>query len=405
MATGSSRAPSPRRLAAWGGGGALAAAAVLMLWWGHRRPSHAGTSAPTSSGAPAAKRGDDPAQPVALPPSARSNNPLATEVVARTRIDPDLELVGSVAFDEDRYALVGPPIAGRVIRLLVAPGEQVRRGRVLAEIDSAEVGRAQADLLVARARARLSRANLKRERSLAAERVSSTRDRELAEAQAATDAAEVRAAEQRLAALGLGQREVGASDWKHAGRLPLRSPIDGVVLQREVTIGQAVEAHTEAFRVADLSRLWVQLDVYEKDLEHVHRDQRVVLRTESLPGARFEARVAWVDPRIDETTRSARVRIEFDNHEGHLRPGQFVTARLTGGGGTVDAALALPRSAVVSIDGRSAVFVSTSGDRWLRRNVELGRAGGGLIEIRSGLVGGERVVTNGAFLLKSALAR
>ena len=381
------------------------------------RPSSGG--APAAPGTPPAARTASPVSAAAaaprvdggvtLPDRARDKNPVAVRAVEKVRLAPDLDLVGSATFDGDRYAMVGPLIAGRITALKARPGDAVRAGQVLAEIDSAEVGQAQAAYLSAAARANTSQANARRERDLHAQRVSSAREREVAEAQATSDAAELRAAEQRLLALGLGRSEIAAAakGRARAGRLALRAPISGVVLQRSITVGQAVEAHTDAFRVADLGHLWVMLDVFEKDLEHVHVGQRAELRTESLPGVVLESRVAYVEPRIDEATRTARVRIEFENRGGRLRPGQFVTAHLSGSGTAAqgEPVVAVPRSAIVTIEGRPVVFVAGPGSAYSRRSVELGRSGGGLVEVRAGLAPGEQVVTDGAFLLKSELAR
>lgn len=376
------------------------------------RTTPGASSAPTEGKSPVAAASAAPRIDggVAIVDKARDKNPIVVRPVEKVQLAPDLDLVGSATFDGDRYAVVGPLIAGRVTALKARPGDTVRAGQVLAEIDSAEVGQAQAAYLSALAHANTSRANVKRERELHAQKVSSTREREVAEAQAASDTAELRAAEQRLQALGLGRGEISAAAGgkSRAGRLALRSPIGGVVLQRSITVGQAVEAHTDAFRIADLNRLWVMLDVFEKDLEHVRVGQKAELRTESLPGVIFDSRVAWIEPRIDETTRTAHVRIEFENKGGRLRPGQFVTAHLSGGGAGAphgEPVPAVPRSAIVTLEGRSVVFVAAEGSSFVRRTVELGRSGGGMVEVKSGLSVGEPVVVDGAFLLKSEAAR
>jgi cobalt-zinc-cadmium efflux system membrane fusion protein len=168
-----------------------------------------------------------------------------------------------------------------------------------------------------------------------------------------------------------------------------------------------VQAATDAFRVADLSHLWVNLDIYEKDLEAVHVNERVDVTTESLPGRVFSARVAYVEPRVDDKTRTARVRIEMENESGALRPGQFVSARLHGDPKRATTpVLAVPRKAVVSVDGKHVLFVRRAKDAsFEQRPVELGTSGGDLVEITKGVAEGDTVVTDGAFLLKSELLR
>jgi membrane fusion protein, heavy metal efflux system len=131
-----------------------------------------------------------------------------------------------------------------------------------------------------------------------------------------------------------------------------------------------------------------------------------VLRTEVYPGKTFPARVAYVGHEIDEKTRTAPVRIEFENQDDLFRPGQFVTATLVGDGSrTVQEVLAVPRKAVMTVEGKPLLFVAEPDGTFSRRAVELGVSGGGKVEVRSGVKEGERVATDGGFLLKSELLR
>jgi cobalt-zinc-cadmium efflux system membrane fusion protein len=176
------------------------------------------------------------------------------------------------------------------------------------------------------------------------------------------------------------------------------------VVTRSVTLGQAVERATDAFELIELSHLWVNLDLYEKDLARVQPGQRVEIHTESFPEV-LDARVEYIHPVIDPTTRTAAVRIEVDNSAGKLRPGQFVTARILGDPKLATGeTLAIPRRAVLTLDGKPTVFVKTEAG-FERRLVELGPSGGELVAVRQGLKEGEQVATDGAFLLKSELQR
>jgi cobalt-zinc-cadmium efflux system membrane fusion protein len=238
--------------------------------------------------------------------------------------------------------------------------------------------------------------------------VSSERERELAQAHAATEQASLQAATQRLRTFGMRPEDLREIDrgGGHPGRIPLRSSLDGTVIKREVTLGEAVQPATDAFVVADLSRLWVMLDLFEKDLAYVHIGQQATLRTEVYPGKTFPARVAMVGQVIDEKTRTAPVRIEFDNIDGTFRPGQFVTATLHGDAKSISAeVLAVPRSAISTIEGKPQLFIASEDGSFMRHIVELGTSGGGLVEIRSGLKAGDRVAVDGSFLLKSELLR
>jgi cobalt-zinc-cadmium efflux system membrane fusion protein len=347
------------------------------------------------------------AAPLAVSKGALSKNPVKTEAVRKEKLAGDLMVVGSVSFDQNHYAVVGPLVDGRVIKLRANVGDRVRSGQTLAEVESADVGQAQAAYLTARARLNAAEANLNREKYLTARRISSQREREVAEAQALSERAEIKAATERLRAFGLGDAEIKALEGgaNTGGRVPLKAPISGTVVERLVTLGQAVQRADDAFKLVNLDHLWVLLDLYEKDLRRVHVGQKVELRTEARPGEVFQASLAYINPIIDEKTRTAHIRIEFDNPQGKLSPGQFVSAKLLGDPKFAPVeGLAVPRAAVQTVDGKSLVFVK-KGEGFEKRLVEVGVSGGEMLEIKRGLEEGEEVATEGAFLLKSELLR
>jgi len=372
------------------------------------------TMAACSRGAPAgapsvaeAAEGDRGARPVALPAQASAENPVQAVTAKLVRLAGDIQVVGTVSYDQDHLALVGPLVAGRVSRLLAGVGDRVRRGQALAEIESADVGQARADLIAARARAAAADLNLRRETDLAERRISSAREKEVAQAQWITESAATRAATERLRALGLSAQDIATSETsQQGGRLAVRAPIDGVVLERAVTLGQAVERATDAFKIADTGHVWVDLDLYEKDLPRVHVGGQVEIRADAYTSEVFKGRVAYVVPVVDQATRTAKVRVELANQGGKLSFGQLVTARLVGDPSTVaTAVIAVPRAAIEHVDGRPVVFVKTAGGAFERRAVELGVSTGAEVEIRRGVVEGELVAADGAFLLKSELLR
>ena len=346
-----------------------------------------------------------PSQALSLSPDALRKNQIEVVEVRLQRLARDVEVVGSVDLAPNYHAQIGPLIAGRIVSIKAQVGEQVRAGQVLAELESFEVGQAQAAYLTARATSLAAQANLRRERELAERKVSSERERELAEAAAITEQAQLAAATQRLRALGLRQVDIKQTNEDRAGIVPLYSPIDGTIITRSISLGQSVQPATDAFSVANLGQLWVQLDLFEKDLPYAHADQKAEIRTEVYPGKSFPARVAYVGQLIDEKTRTAPVRIEFDNHEGLFRPGQFVTATLHGDPSRViNEVLAVPRKAVLTVEGKPLVFVQEP-NGFTKRAVELGASGGTQVEVRSGLSVGEKVAVDGGFLLKSELLR
>ena len=341
-----------------------------------------------------------------LSPAARAKNPVKVAPAELTRLAGDIQVVGTVTFHEDHYAVVGPLVAGRISKLVAGVGDKVRRGQVIAEIESSEVGQARADYVSAKARSGAADANLSRETDLAEKKISSVREREQAHASSVTEQAGVRAAVMRLRAIGLTPGDIVEAE-KHdlGGRVQIRAPISGTVIERKVTLGQAVERATDAFKIADTSHVWVSLDLYEKDLARVHVGQEVEMRTDARPGELFRGRVAFIVPVIDEATRTAKVRLEFPNPKGALHAGQLVTARIVADPKqAVSEVLAVPRSAIEQVEGKTVVFVQI-GEGFERRNVMLGTSGGDRVEVRKGLTAGEIVAIDGAFLLKSELLR
>jgi cobalt-zinc-cadmium efflux system membrane fusion protein len=359
---------------------------------------------------PAPQTDGPPAGVVSLTDAASAANPITTVRIGRQPFATDLDVVGSVAFDQEHYAVVGPLVAGRLVTIRARIGALVAPGELLAEIESPAIGKAQADYLAARGKARASRANSRRERQLASLRVSSVRESEVAEAQSTADRAEVRAAEKRLHAIGFTPEDIARlthdAGSGNDGRVAIRTPIGGTVVARHVTLGQAVEPAIDAFEIGNLDHLWVLLALFEKDLQHVHVGQRVELRSDARPERTYQAHVAYVTPVVEQKTRTANVRIEFDNPQRELVPGQFVRAHLFGdASATRRQVLAVPRSAVQLVEGKRVVFVKDQGGGFLARTVEIGSASGDLVEVRSGLDEGDEVATSGGFLLKSELAR
>jgi membrane fusion protein, heavy metal efflux system len=310
---------------------------------------------------------------------------------------PVVSVTGTVTFDPQRVAAIGARINGRVRKVNKFPGDRVDPGDVLAELESAELGQAQVAVASARAHAGAATANETREVQLAEAHVSSQRDAELARATAAAGRAELFAAEQKVKAFGgLVGGEVGI--------LALKSPIAGKVVELKVSRGQSVEPSFTAFRVADLSEVWIELAVFERELGHIHVADKVEISPQTNAAMVLNGSVAHVGEIIDLETRSAPVRVVTKNVDESLRPGQSVLARIHTLSAPVPSLL-LPQTAVTSVDGKPTVFVAHDETSVEPRAVTLGGKDGQFVEIASGLQAGERVVVNGVFALKSEIFR
>jgi cobalt-zinc-cadmium efflux system membrane fusion protein len=336
---------------------------------------------------------------IKLPPEFAKRAGITTAPVERREVTPVALVPGTVQLDPQRTAAVGTRILGRVRRILKFEGDDVRAGDVLAEIESAELARAQSALLGARAREEATAADANREDRLAEARVSALRDAQAARAAAVSARAERLAAEQTVRSLG------GDPDAKgELGIVTLRSPIAGRVIASRLTRGGAVEGTEAPFLVSDLSSVWVRLDVFERDLAAIRVGDPVEVARQVDLSRVARGKVARAGDVLNQQTHSAEVWIEVENADRWFRPGESVGARIRsrGDGAT---SLAVPTEALVSIDGKPTLFVAVGPDAVEIRQVTLGRAGEKHTAVLSGVREGEQVVVAGAFALKSEIFR
>ena len=309
-----------------------------------------------------------------------------------------VNLLGEVGVNEEAYAEVGSAVASRAVRILASPGDLVREGQRLVELQSLELGRARADYESARARAELARASLARKRELAG-RVVPMREVQEAEANARAAEADLRAAIAFLRALGLSEADVRSQGGSEA-RLVLRSPIAGTVIERNVVTGQMTDPSKPLFRIGDLSNLWLVVHAFERDAVRVRTGSVARVSFPALPGRLFSGTVVLVGRQVDTVSRTIPVRIEIENSGGILRPGMSAAAwvRLGDAGGEV---VAVPAASLQRMQDEWRVFVPKGEGAFEMRAVGRGRDLGGEVEIVTGLRPGENVVVDGAFLLKA----
>jgi RND family efflux transporter MFP subunit len=307
---------------------------------------------------------------------------LQTAVVYPQLIRRQLLTVARVEGPETQLANISVRVGGRIDKLHVDyTGQTVRRGQPIAEIYSPEIlTSAEEYKLALESRKRLGSA---------------------AEPQAISGADELAAASRRRLELwGLTPQQIDtiASSDKPQIDLTIYSPTNGIVTERKVTQGQYVNAGDILYTVTDLSMVWVKADVYEIDLPQVHVGQAVEITSESLPGIKLRGQVGFLDPMVNGQTRTAAARIQVANPGMRLRPGMFVQTRFAISG---QHALAVPRSAVVDTGTRKLVYVAKGNGIFEAHEVQLGPVGEDFYPVLAGLKDGERIVTEGNFLLDS----
>lgn len=341
------------------------------------------------AGAPA----DDPAGTVRIDPVTVQNIGVRTARAERRAMGAVIHAVGRVDYDERRLARLNPKTDGWVDALRVSnTGEPVRRGAVLLSLYAPQLVAAQ------------------QEYRLAIENRTALQDSAYPELQ--RNAAQlVDAARERLTLLDVPAQRIRAIErgGEVASSVELRSPFDGIVVDIGARPGQYVTPDTMLYTIADLRRVWVYVDVYQNELPWVRVGDRAQMRVNAVPGRVFDGTISYLYPALDAATRTARLRLEFDNRDGWLKPDMFTEVTLHGRQ-MVDA-VAVPTEAVVRSGAREQVFVARAPGRFEPREVRVGVSADGWTEIRDGLDAGETVVTSAQFLidsesrLREALAR
>ncbi|MCC7170080.1 MAG: efflux RND transporter periplasmic adaptor subunit [Planctomycetes bacterium] len=355
---------------------------------------------------------------------------IQTSTAQLWKLRPTIHVPARVGFNTEAMAHVGSPLRGRIVDVRVRVGDVVKVGAELAVIESPELGEAQADYLqrgvavqTAEPAVELSRVAWERAKGLyeQSQGISLTevqrREAEYKASIAALRAAESArtAAANRLHMLGMDHAgtEALATTGEVVPRYTIRAAIEGVVVQREVTLGELVNPEREYLMVlADATKLWVLADVPEARLLQVAVGSKawIGVGSEGDEGhKRFEGAVTFLSPFVDPTTRTAQVRIEVPATEIGLRPGMFAQAEIvTSSSQDSDLpVVAVPEEAIQTVEGAPTLFVPVAGepDTFQKRAVSIGTAVGGLVPVYSGLVEGESFVSAGSFLLKAELGK
>jgi cobalt-zinc-cadmium efflux system membrane fusion protein len=315
-----------------------------------------------------------------------------------------LALTGEVAFDERKVVRISPLVTGVARRVLVTQGDRVKRGQLLAEIDSRELGLLRSRLQQARARLALAKTEFERESRLFADKISSAKERSRAESDHKRARIELEALEDQLRLLGLSSAQLG----RQVGRITIRAPLGGTVVEKHVVPGESVTPEKEIFTVAELETVWVWASVYERDLAGLLQARAAgrlpaEVRVAAFRDRAFAGTVDYVGATMDEVTRTVKMRVAVDNKGRLLRPGMFADLSIQLGEGLRQ--LSVPAEAVLSDGDHHFVFVRIDKRRFLRRDVRVGRARAGTVPVLDGLREGEEIAVQGAFLLKSDVLR
>jgi len=306
-----------------------------------------------------------------------------------------------------REVKVAPIAGGIVTRVAVELGSTVKRGQPLATVFSSELADAQTKLLSITAMLEADHRKLLRTQELVEIGAASRQELEEVTAVHVTHETELESARQRLMVLGLGLAQIHAlqSPSQIVSSVIVPAPIDGVVTARAANLGQVVGIGQEMFVVTDLSEVWAVGDLYEQDFAAVRVGSAATVSTPAYPGLRLQGRVAYIDPRVEPATRTAKVRVEVPNRDGRLRLGMYLSMAFDTSTG--QRVVLVPKAAVQSLGDRQVVFLAATGEagKFIQRVVRLGEQRGESQVVLSGLQPGETVVTEGSFLLRAEAAR
>ncbi len=372
---------------------ALALSAFVTISACGRSSEPGSTPAPTSS-APAAETRE--AGVLKIDPEMLRDLRTTTAAVETRRGGDRATLLGEVRVNENAYAEIGSPVVARVVALRVSPGDVVRRGQALADLQSTDLGKARADYVSASARLGLAEQVLRRKKNLAAEQIVPTREVEEAEAAAESARSDVRAAASALISLGASTEDADAS----GSTLVLRSPIAGSVIERKALRGQMADPSAALFKVADLSAVWLVVHAFERDAVRIATGTDVRVSFPALPGQVFTGRVAFIGREVSVESRTVPVRIQLANPSGQLRPGMSAAADIPVGE-SAESLVAVPVASLQRLANEWVVFVPKDASTYQIRKVGRGRDLGGEVEILSGLKDGDTIVVDGSFLLKA----
>ena len=297
-------------------------------------------------------------------------------------LESEVRTVGLVTFDETRIAQVAPKFGGFVERLYVDfTGKPVRRGQPMLEIYSPELVAAQEELLVAR-------------------RLQQTMDESVVPGVPAGSSDLVAAARRRFRLWDISDAQV--DEILRTGQvqrtLTLYAPVSGVVVEKKVVQGQATMPGEQLYTIADLSEVWVDVELRESDVGSVRQGSAADVEFTGLPGRSFKGRVEYVYPTLQEESRTVRARVAVANSGGILKPGMYATVRLSA---PIRSTNTVPSSAVLRTGERNVVFVDMGNGSLMPHDVELGRTAGEYTEVLAGVEAGQRVVTSAQFLLDS----
>ncbi|GJL52967.1 MAG: RND transporter [Nitrospirales bacterium] len=351
--------------------------------------------------------GDDHSKEITLSPEALEGQTFQTVMVERRVIREAIQSTANIKPNEYKLTHVSPRIEGKAVKVIAELGDLVKPGQILAVLDSIELGSKKSTFRQARTTLLINKTNYEREKRLFEQKISSEKDFLDAQGAYQQSLAAYQAAFEALEMVGLSHEEIEGIIQKKGhhplSSFSLKAPQGGTILARHISPGEMVSPRDKPFTIANLTTVWILLDIYEKDLAGVRVGADVRITVDAYPGETFHGAVVYLGNLVNPDTRTVEARVEIPNRDGRLRPGMFARASIASSASQGKQALVVPQNAVQRIEDNPVAFVEEKAGTYTKRVLTLGSEEDRYVEILTGLKEGERVVTKGSFYLKSVL--
>jgi membrane fusion protein, heavy metal efflux system len=373
----------------------LLAAAITLLITGCSN-SDPGSKTYANGGTEAAK--SDKAQLFTVPKEQASHIQIVT--VQPTTWPRILRLTGTVAYNSFQTTPVISQVSGPVSRIMVSPGQVVKKGQPMLYVSSPDYSQLRAAYLKARDAHSLAHKNYLRAQDLYAHHAIAERDLQTAESAEIQAQADLQSSEQSLKILGIPRPDTLIEN-PTSPEVPLLAPISGEAVERQCSPGQVLQAgQTQCFTISDMRTVWVLANVYENQLAYVHVGDPVAMKTDAYPDV-FHGKISFMGAALDATSRTLQARIDTTNPARRLKKDMYVTATVVAG--KIDNALLVPDAAVLrDAENEPFVYVTAGQDQFIRRPVKLGQSSDGKTQMVTGLKPGEQVAGDGSLFLQFA---
>jgi cobalt-zinc-cadmium efflux system membrane fusion protein len=315
-----------------------------------------------------------------------------------------ISATGKVEANADRVAHVSPRISGKIVSVKASLGDSVTAGQTLVSLNSVELLEAFNRYHLSKTKIELAESNMKRVRYLVDKKIAARKDILQAETDYKIAQTELHSDEERLSLFGVPNSDMKGNSHKKT-ILPVRSPISGIITEKHAIAGELSEPSKTLFSVVDLSSVWVSVDINEKDLAKIHNRQQASITVGAYPDLKFNGMVTYIADQVNESSRTVKARVELANPGRKLKPEMFASVKITLPA-SVETTLVVPEDAVQEIDGNKVIFLTDDkGVEFKPQKVVLGRTGGGMVEVISGLQEHGRYAVKGSFILKSELKK